>query len=111
MGTPIRHSLFMQCLSGLLYCFPTWIIGNFFITTITHSMPEISCDSTVARAAPETPDLKTTMNRRSSPMFKKDDMIRKTRGVLLSPMALIMLERILYRKVAGIPINMISIYE
>ena len=52
--------------------------------------PAISCDMTVASAAPATPILNDIMNSRSSTMFATDDSVRKTSGVRLSPSARIM---------------------
>ena len=41
-----------------------------------HMMPDIAWERTVARAAPFIPMWKGTINKRSSPMFTTDAMIR-----------------------------------
>ena len=47
----------------------------------------MSCASTVAMAAPATPQWKLRMNRRSSPTFKIVENSKNTSGVTESPIA------------------------
>ena len=55
----------------------------------------MSCDTTVAIAAPATPMRKVTMHRRSSPIFKTEEIIKNTSGVLASPMERITPDKVL----------------
>ena len=63
--------------------------------------------NTVANAAPNTPILKTMIQSRSSPMFRKLATSRKYRGRLLSPRARIRALVMLYSRVKGMPIKMV----
>ena len=73
------------------------------------STPDTSCDRTVAKDAPKTPQWKVTMNSRSSPMFRQADSMRKATGVTESPRERRWLDKILYNSVAGIPAKITTI--
>ena len=60
-------------------------------------MPETACETTVATAAPATPMPRLIMQIRSKAIFKNEDKVKNTRGVLLSPMARMIPDSILYR--------------
>ena len=61
--------------------------GYFFRPTHSETTPEMSCESTVAQAAPATPMRSGTMNTMSSTMFKREESTSAYSGVLLSPSA------------------------
>ncbi len=64
----------------------------------------------MAQAAPATPIFKTMIVNKSSTIFITDEINRKIRGVVLSPMDRMIPARILYRQVAGIPKKITNIY-
>ena len=59
----------------------------FLLTYIKQSTTEIACARTVAMATPATPILRTRTKKRSPAMFRRLEMMRKIRGVVLSPRA------------------------
>ena len=71
-----------------------------------HSTPDIPCDSTVAKAAPNTPMLNTRMKSKSRPIFRTAAIIRKITGTTELPRDLRYPDSRLYSIVAGMPANM-----
>ena len=69
----------------------------------------MSCEISVAHAAPATPILKYIINTKSRIILITADRTRNTTGVLLSPTALIIPDTILYKNTVGIPANIITI--
>lgn len=63
----------------------------------------MTCEMSVASAAPSTPKWNGTINKRSSPMLSALVRIRKYSGVLLSPSARMMAATMLYKKMNGMP--------
>ena len=86
-------------------------IGNLYFIKIVHNITEIPCDKITAIAEPGTPIWKTIIKIRANIMLIKDAIIKKYKGVLLSPRALIILANILYIVVAIRPMMIISTYQ
>ena len=75
------------CRSNFAYS-PDSIPSSFFFNTINDSTADRACAISVAQAAPATPSFKLLTKYISSPIFTKDENIRKYSGFLESPSAL-----------------------
>ena len=91
--------------------FPRQRTGTFFCIYIIQNTQHIISLITVDMAQPLLPILSTITKNKSPSMLSTELAIRKYSGVWLSPSALSVLEKKLYRNVNTSPINIMRIYD
>ena len=95
MGIPMLQRLAIMWPSGLHSSLDMCRISNFFTIYNRHSRPETPWEITVAHAAPATPSPKLMIKIRSRATLSTEESSRKNTGVLLSPKARMMPDKIL----------------
>ena len=91
------HKIFMALQSGFHSSPSIFRTVNFFLMYRRHRIPETPWEIMVAQAAPATPMLSTRMVNKSRATFMAEEISRKYRGVVLSPMDRMIPESMLYR--------------
>ena len=109
MGSPMAQSALQASASGRPSSRVIRRMGKRFTIYTRHATPDTAWDTTVAMAAPATPQSSSRMHARSSTMFSPADRARKYTGVRLSPRARMMEASRLYRNTTGMPMKIIKI--